>query len=216
MLRHLLGNDCFWKAVNDYIVTYTRKTVETDDFRRILEKHSGLNLTKFFDQWIYSKGYPKLKGTFEYKLDGCFTQITLEQTQVNKSTNVSYFDFILDVEVTDTAGKIHTSQIEFKGENIKACCVIPMNTKPVMVRINPENKVLVSIDMNPGEDILLNTAKDAKDIANRVWAFRELVKGATPSALRKVREAIASEPHYGVRVKGASRDTHYSPNAKNS
>ena len=32
-----------------------------DDFRRILEKHSNLNLTQFFDEWIYGRGFPKLK-----------------------------------------------------------------------------------------------------------------------------------------------------------
>lgn len=33
----------------------------SDDFRKKLEDHSRLNLTQFFDEWIYGKGYPKLK-----------------------------------------------------------------------------------------------------------------------------------------------------------
>jgi hypothetical protein len=28
----------------------TAQVVETEDFRRVLERHSGLNLTRFFDQ----------------------------------------------------------------------------------------------------------------------------------------------------------------------
>lgn len=63
MLRRLLGEDAFWAAVKDYLQTYNwenvkknlsgalaSSTVETDLFRMILEKHSGLNLTAFFDR----------------------------------------------------------------------------------------------------------------------------------------------------------------------
>lgn len=66
MLRERLGSELFWTAVQDYVATYSKKVVETDDFRRVLEKHSGLNLNKFFDQFLYSPGYPKLKATFAY------------------------------------------------------------------------------------------------------------------------------------------------------
>jgi aminopeptidase N len=61
MLRRLVGEEAFWSAVKEYLMTYTKSVVETDDFRKMLEKHSGLNLTKFFDQWFYSRGYPKFK-----------------------------------------------------------------------------------------------------------------------------------------------------------
>ena len=50
MLRQKLGDEIFWTAVKDYIHSFANQTVETDDFRKILEKHSGFNLTKFFDQ----------------------------------------------------------------------------------------------------------------------------------------------------------------------
>ena len=66
MLRKRLGDKIFWGAVQDYIATYSKKTVETEDFRKILEKHSFLNLSKFFEQWFYSKGYPKLKISVNY------------------------------------------------------------------------------------------------------------------------------------------------------
>jgi hypothetical protein len=55
---------CAQDAVREYLTTYagkarhracfrhslTAQVVETEDFRRVLERHSGLNLTRFFDQ----------------------------------------------------------------------------------------------------------------------------------------------------------------------
>ncbi|MCA8912015.1 MAG: M1 family metallopeptidase, partial [Planctomycetes bacterium] len=53
MLRRELGDDAFWAGVRDYVKTYGGKTVETDDFRKMMEKHSGKSLVKWFDQWIF-------------------------------------------------------------------------------------------------------------------------------------------------------------------
>ncbi|MBI4614930.1 MAG: hypothetical protein HY720_15065, partial [Planctomycetes bacterium] len=45
---------CF--AVAEYVRTYAGKTVETDDFRRILEARSGRSLGRFFDEWFHTAG----------------------------------------------------------------------------------------------------------------------------------------------------------------
>jgi aminopeptidase N len=102
MLRRLMGDSVFWAAIKDYVATYSYKLVETgkwrsklltlvDDFRKVLEKHSGLNLTQFFDQWFYGCGYPKLKGTFAWDAQKKEAKITLEQTQMNeKQSKLSY------------------------------------------------------------------------------------------------------------------------------
>jgi aminopeptidase N len=66
MLRKIIGDELFFNAVADYLQTYKGKTVRTVDFQRKLEQHSGLDLEEFFDQWLYSPGYPKLKAEFSF------------------------------------------------------------------------------------------------------------------------------------------------------
>lgn len=224
-LRSIMGDNCFWTAVSKYLATYSQQTVEADDFRKCLERESGLNLNKFFDQWIYGKGFPKLKAAYEYNKEKKYVQVSVEQTQMDKARGIGTFDFSLEVEVTNSNGKTFSGVVEFKDGNTKAFAIIPVvdsaaaasssstagaqsasganDVKPTILRFDPNMKVLFSMDCNPGEDILSATAKDAKDVVNRVWAYRELVKLATPSAMRKVKEAIASEKFYGVRVKVA-------------
>ena len=58
MLCHKIGSDVFWAATRDYIETYAEKVVESDDFRRKMELHSGQSLAHFFDQWFNRAGYP--------------------------------------------------------------------------------------------------------------------------------------------------------------
>ena len=61
MLRKRLGDDDFWAGVTRYLERHGGGVAETDDFRRALEETSGQTLTRFFDQWLHSPGYPKLK-----------------------------------------------------------------------------------------------------------------------------------------------------------
>jgi len=61
MLRRGMGDVLFWQGVANYLTKYDQKVVETEDFRKELEAVSGMNLTCFFDEWIYGRGYPELK-----------------------------------------------------------------------------------------------------------------------------------------------------------
>lgn len=55
MLRRMMGDTAFWAAVKEYVAVNSKDLVETEDFKRVLEKHSSFNLTKFFDQVTISK-----------------------------------------------------------------------------------------------------------------------------------------------------------------
>lgn len=88
MLRRMMGDECFWEAVSAYVQQYDKQLVETVNFQTVLEQHSHLNLTRFFDQWIYGRGYPKLKGTYEFDATKKIVSLKLEQTQVSKERYV--------------------------------------------------------------------------------------------------------------------------------
>ncbi|KAJ3019879.1 hypothetical protein HKX48_001651 [Thoreauomyces humboldtii] len=202
MLRKLLGDDAFWSGVQDYLKTFRTQVVETDEFRRCLEKASGLNLVKFFDQWFYSKGYPALKASYDYSPERKQVSITFEQTQVDKKKDIGIFDCIIPVEITDADKNVHRGEAEFNSDNgsTKATVVIPLGSaKPTIVRVDPNITLLRTLEFDPGEDILGNTAKDGGDLLSRVWAYRTLVKNGGVSAFKKVEEAIVTEPYWDVR-----------------
>ncbi|CAO3692350.1 unnamed protein product [Rhizopus microsporus] len=206
MLRRLLGEDAFWTGVKHYVEKYSCKTVQTTDFQNCLEEASGLNLTRFFDEWIYSKGYPKLKGTYEYDMKANVVKVTLTQTQVDADSQIPLFAFDVDIELTTSEKKTETVTVTFDREDkVTAIIALPKDVKPAAIRIDPENKVLFTLDMSAEQDILIETAKNAKDIVNRIWAYSELINKATRPALKAVRELIKEEPFYGVRVRVAGK-----------
>ena len=58
MLRGLLGDEIFFKGIQEYYRQYLHKTVLTEDFQKIMEKTSEQDLSWFFNQWINEPGYP--------------------------------------------------------------------------------------------------------------------------------------------------------------
>ncbi|KAJ1549298.1 hypothetical protein HK405_006073 [Cladochytrium tenue] len=165
MLRQLLGEDAFWTGVCNYVQTYAGKTVETDDFRRCLEAASGLNLTAFFDQWIYSPGYPKLRASYSYDDALGVARVTLTQTQ--KPTR---FDLDVDVDLVLADGRVRSAVATFRADaadpDTPAVALVYVGKeRPRHVEIDPHGKVLHTLEFAPAEDMLASAAKTYKALA---------------------------------------------------
>lgn len=196
MLRKLLGDDVFWTAVRDYVKTYGGQVVETDDFRRMMEKHSGQSLGRFFDQWFYGKGYPSLKVTFEHdaaKGEGTFE---IEQTQVDDKAGVPAFALTLKLGwVLD--GKLETREVEL--DEPRHTVVLAMAREPEQVRVDPFTEVLLKLELNPGDEKLRRQLTGAPDVVGRILAGEELAKTGRNKNIAAVRAAYGAEPFWGVR-----------------
>ena len=217
MLRQTIGSEVFWSAVQAYVNKHAfKEPVETHDFKKALEKASGNTLTQFFDEWIYGKGYPQLKGTYHFDSKTGWVSLGLEQTQVSTEfgkvaewgatgTN-GLFHIAIDVEITTDTKKVLKSKIIFdKHAKASMQLQLPSGAKPTMVRIDPDVKVLHSLDWSfLGQDLLVTIAKEAGDISSRIYAYEALANKGTWDACLKIKEAVASEQFWGVRIKGTS------------
>lgn len=201
MLRALIGDDAFWAATRDYIATYSKDVVETDDFRRVLEKHSGRSLQRFFDQWIESPGYLQIKADFSFDAEEEEGVFTLEQTQVDKEAGVGLFEMDLDLWWEDEEGEQHRRTVLLDGA--KKTAVIPMKTQPQQVRVDPDAKLLMKLEFDPGTKLLRRQLTQASDIWGRILAVRTLIESGKRGNFEAVRKAFFAEPFYGVRIEMA-------------
>ncbi|KAJ3118493.1 hypothetical protein HDU96_001312 [Phlyctochytrium bullatum] len=201
MLRCLLGDDVFWAAVKKYVNKFANKLVETEDFKRCLEEESGLNLTRFFDQWLFGIGYPKVKASYSYDSSKKRVQIVLEQTQVSKKDGIPVFDLSVEVEVVDAEGKLFKTTVVFEEDNPRAIGFVRVEeAKPAFVEIDPNGKVLMALEFAPDEDMMEAMIKKGRDIGTRIHAYKELVKSGSVTAMKKVRENLPSEQFWAVRA----------------
>ena len=61
MLRFMLGDEKFFELLHKWYIYGKFKLVKIIDFIRLASEVYGKNLTWFFNQWLYSSGYPQFK-----------------------------------------------------------------------------------------------------------------------------------------------------------
>ena len=200
MLRRLLGEEDFWTGVRSYVDTYQHQVVETADFRRCLEAASGRSLARFFDQWLYSPGYPKLKLSFSYDSERSEGTFTLEQTQVDKDKGIGTFHFDLDLLTEDQTGQWSEHRIEVSGATHSL--VVSMPAAPNQIVVDPRSSVLHRLDFTPGDDMLRRSvqAEHNPHLPGRIQAAITLCSSRGRDNIRSVAEAWDKEPHWGVRM----------------
>ena len=75
MLRNMMidfktmKEDAFFDMLKEFYQTYSGKKATTRDFRKLTEKYIGMDMTWFFDQWIYSNELPTYEFKYEYEQD---------------------------------------------------------------------------------------------------------------------------------------------------
>lgn len=81
MLRYYVGEENFWKGLQQFYKKHCYKNAMTEDFQKVMETVSGQNLTWFFKQWIYQAGQPELDIDWNYKAFGKKLEVYVNQKQ---------------------------------------------------------------------------------------------------------------------------------------
>jgi len=78
------SDERFIEMMRDFVRTYYRKTVTTDDLQRIVEKHVGESMGWFFDQWIYDIHVPRFdfESTIREEGEKYFVDVEITQNEV--------------------------------------------------------------------------------------------------------------------------------------
>lgn len=116
MLRTKVSTEIFWKGIRSYYETYQFSNASSDDFQKIMENVSGMDLDDFFDQWLRTSGHPILKTTIRKK------QLFVEQTQQEP------FSFPLEVLINFKDGSSEIIQCDFSQ---KTTVVKPAKRKKI-------------------------------------------------------------------------------------
>lgn len=103
MLRHVLGDSTFFRVIKTYATEPRLQfgIATTEDFKQICERESGLDLTYFFNQWIYGEKYPRYTFSWRSVPDtngGHIAIIRIQQT--TGTTNPAYFTMPVDFKLS--------------------------------------------------------------------------------------------------------------------
>lgn len=138
MLRETIGDKEFWKGVNIYLNRHKFGNVETPDLQKAMEEASGKDLEKFFEQWVYGAGHPRLEVRQVYAPAAKKLNLYFSQVQKVDSITPAAFAFPVDVEIHN-GKEVVRQRLEIKNRNQNFS--IAVGEKPSKIVFDKEVKI---------------------------------------------------------------------------
>lgn len=190
ILRQELGNDLFWKGIRLYVSRHAWGNAESDDLRRAMEEVSGRSLERFFQQWVYRPGCPKLTGSFDWDEKSKTVKLKVEQTQDISEKSPA---FALNIPVWLVAEDGEIVRTVVRTDTRVGSNDVPMDSEPAMVCFDPEGAVIAQWKMRIPGKMQRRIARDGPTPMSRMNAIADLSESDTDDARQTLR-SIVSDP----------------------
>jgi len=198
MLRMSVGDDVFFRGLQTYIDRFKFNTVETSDFREVMEDVSGRALEQFFDQWAYRPGVPEITVLSDWDYDRGELSLIVEQTQRIDAMTPA-FAFTLPVLVVTEGGTEKWIDIDVSVRRHERA--VTLEQAPAMVIVDPYMHVLTAPTVEQPTAWIIRALRQGPTIPSRLDAagFLSTRPGsATTSALSD--SLTNSAEHWAVRA----------------
>ncbi len=132
----------FTGMMRDFYQRYEGRRASTDDFRKVVEKHTNADMGWFFDQWVHSAAIPTYRWAHKVEptADGQF-RVRLKVLQENVPP-----DFLAYVPVTLDLGKDQKARVRVKVKGPRSDIELPpMPAKPKEIKFNDLEGVLADV-----------------------------------------------------------------------
>jgi aminopeptidase N len=192
LIRHLLGEEGWWKSIHHYVRSHQDKTVVTDDLIRSIREATGRNLQPVFDQWVFKGGYPHFAVRYRYE-DGK-AHVTVSQTQ--RGDDVALFTLPVELRFVgrgyDKTFKENLSKREHRFS-------YSLPSEPLAVEFDPDRWILKKIEFKKPFRLWENQLKLAKNSRGRMEAAESLAQWGDEKSVRLIEEAFKREKFWGAK-----------------
>lgn len=199
MLRNILGDDLFFKAIRYYTNKHAYGLVETKDFILSIEEATGENLQWFFDQWVYKAGYPELEVKYEWDADQRAIKLNVKQVQrIDSLTGI--FTTPIDVEIWQARyPKTYRIFIDKAEQEF----VFPSDNPPKNLVFDKGSKILMNVYFEKSVEEWLFQLQYSESI-DRLVAIKMLAPNADePQVKQALSKSMFSDRRWFVRAEAA-------------
>jgi aminopeptidase N len=146
MLRHITGEDTFFDILKTYLndPRWAYGSVKTENFMEICEQKTGLNLTKFFDQWLNYPYYPRYE--FGWKVEQNGDSYSVEALILQTQSTIIYE---MPIDLTFRFVSAPDTTITVFNNSKRAVYNFTFPQKPQQVLFDGDDWILKSLNEIP-------------------------------------------------------------------
>jgi aminopeptidase N len=201
MLRDVLGDAAYWRAIAHYLNKHRLGVVESRDLARAVEEATGKSVDWFISQWVIDgAGHPELDIELAWDADAKLAVVTVEQKQqVDAHTPLfrvpTRVRFRVGDRDVDVAIELTDKQHVFR---------IPLSAEPTQMIFDPGRIVLAARDETKPEPTWIAELAAATLATDRSAAAKALGKRAGAAAERALADALEHDKFWAVRGAAAA------------
>ncbi len=185
MLRNYVGDDAFFKSLNNYLTTNKFKNGEAAQLRLAFEETTGKDLQWFWNQWYYGAGHPKLTISYNYNIAGMpgVAEVVVQQTQ-----NGQLFTLPIAVDVYE-AGKKERYDVTLSNKS--DTFYFKVNGTPDFINVDADKVLLAEKTDNKTEANYIAQWNNAKNYLDRREALEFFAKKNMPEIAKGLYDKYA-------------------------
>ncbi|HEX6540663.1 MAG TPA: M1 family aminopeptidase [Ktedonobacterales bacterium] len=208
MLRFVLGEEPFWRAVKLYTRRNQWREVITADLERAFEEATGRSLARFFEQWLYKAGHPEFNVRYSWDDEHKLARLTVRQTQeVTALTPI----FVTPVEIAfmvpekdgthgdDPKAKASLTTFRVQVDAAEQTFYFPLPRRPFSVRFDQGGWLIKTLDFERPADMLRYQLAHDPDVLGRIEAAEALGRLADPQSIAALEKRLVDESFWSVR-----------------
>lgn len=196
MLTKDLGVAAWERSVSHYLRRYRDQSVETGDLIAAIEQASGRNMRKFFDQWVYGTGYPKLETSQHWNAAKSSMELRVKQ-------NGDAFEVPLAVRFTGKdALWVKDFNLTLKEKEHNFSWKLP--GAPALAEVDPEHILLKQLEMRKPLAFWRAQLTDAASALSRSQAAAALSRWGDSACVRALESAARRDRFWGTAAEAAS------------
>ncbi|HEX8070004.1 MAG TPA: M1 family aminopeptidase [Pyrinomonadaceae bacterium] len=214
MLRFVLGEENWWRALKHYLTKHAHQPVETAQLRIAIEEATGQPLDWFFDEWVYRMGHPVFRVTKQYDEAGHTLTLNVRQEQTPDPASAYpqtlYFQTPVEIEIGTASG----ARVErvWLAPRLEQSFNFKLDGPPLLVNFDYGRTLIKELRFDkPTDELVYQLAHDA-DVLGRTWALAQLRlrlrKPETNEAEQQtiataIAAAVTADKFWGVRAQAA-------------
>lgn len=208
MLRFVVGEEPFWRAVRLYTQRNQWREVITADLERAFEEATGRSLARFFEQWLYKAGHPEFNVRYSWDDEHKLAKLTVRQTQeVTALTPV----FITPVDIAfmvpekdgthsdDPKAKASLTTFRVQVDTAEQTFYFPLPRRPFSVRFDQGGWLIKTLDFERPADMLRYQLAHDSDVLGRIEAAEALGKLGDPPSIAALEKRLIDETFWSAR-----------------
>ena len=206
MIRTVLGEELFDRAIQTFVQDNAHNTVETVDLLRAIEKATGYNLMFLFDQYVFRGGHPDFKVAYAWDGESNLAKLTVTQTQVKDPKNTDeLFNLKIPVAFGYEGDSAKLKTFTLKIHEREQSFYFPLEQKPDFVSFDVGNNFLKTVTLEYPMPELKAQLQHDPDPVSRIYAAIALTKKGGLEAINALSQALMSDAFWGVRVEVAKQ-----------